>query len=135
MKSKNMMRMITMVAVCSSMVFSGFAQKSVKWVAPGETKALKNPAPGAAASIETGKALYTRMCKSCHGIGGKGDGPKASTLEVSCNDFTSKDFMAQTDGEIFYKINNGKDKMPGYSKMIPTETDRWALVNYIRTLK
>ncbi|MCK9423424.1 MAG: c-type cytochrome [Bacteroidales bacterium] len=135
MKIQIITRMLTVVAICSALAFSGLAQKPSKWVAPDNAKTLKNPSPAAAASIATGKELYTKSCKSCHGIGGLGDGPKASVLDVSCNDFTSKDFKAQTDGEIFYKITNGKDKMPAFSKSIPSDADRWALVNYIRTLK
>jgi len=128
-------RMITVVALCTTLAVAGIAQKPSKWVAPDNAKTVKNPSPGAVASIATGKELYTKSCKSCHGIGGKGDGPKAATIEGSCNDFTSKDFQSQTDGEIFYKITNGKDKMPAYGKTIAADADRWALVNYIRTLK
>src|SRR5204863_3973098 len=39
----------------------------------------------------------------------------------------------QTDGEIFWKISNGRGAMPPW-KHLP-EKDRWEIVNYIRTLK
>ena len=56
-------------------------------------------------------------------------------LKTTCGDFTSKDFQAFTDGEIFYKTTAGRDEMPSYEKKIPDESDRWALVSYIRTFK
>ena len=39
----------------------------------------------------------------------------------------------ETDGELFWKISEGKTPMPGFGKEF-SETDRWLLVNYIRTL-
>jgi mono/diheme cytochrome c family protein len=39
---------------------------------------------------------------------------------------------ATTDGEIFWKISNGRGPMPAWAQ-IP-EKDRWGLVDYIRTL-
>jgi mono/diheme cytochrome c family protein len=39
---------------------------------------------------------------------------------------------AMTDGEIFWKISNGRGPMPAWGQ-IP-EKDRWGLVDYIRTL-
>ncbi len=135
MKIQSITRMLTVAAVCSFFAISGYAQKPVVWVAPADAKTVKNPSAGSAESIATGKDLYAKSCKSCHGVKGLGDGPKAATLDVSCNDFTTKEFKAQTDGEIFYKLSNGKDKMPAYKKSIPSDSDRWALVNYIKTLK
>ena len=38
-----------------------------------------------------------------------------------------------TDGELFWKITNGRGPMPS-RKHLP-ETDRWSVVHYIRSLK
>ncbi len=135
MKFKNVVRVLSVVVLCGGLFMMGHAQKQAKWVAPDKAKTVKNPVASNAASISTGKDLYAKHCKSCHGKDGLGDGPKAATLGVSCNDFTSKDFKAQTDGEIFYKMTSGKDKMPAYGKTISEDADRWALVNFIRSLK
>jgi len=37
-----------------------------------------------------------------------------------------------TDGEIFYKISEGRRPMPSFKKRL-TEEQRWQLVNYVRT--
>ena len=51
-----------------------------------------------------------------------------------CGDFSSEDFQAQTDGELFYKTTFGRDDMPEYTKKMPDDEDRWLIVNYMRTL-
>jgi mono/diheme cytochrome c family protein len=109
-------------------------QKSVKWDAPASAKSIKNPVAKNAESVSEGKALYTKHCKSCHGTAGKGDGPKAENLDVSCGNFTKPDFQKQSDGEIFWKMTNGKDPMPTF-KAKTSEEERWQLVAYVRTLK
>jgi mono/diheme cytochrome c family protein len=45
----------------------------------------------------TGRQLYERFCASCHGTGGYGDGPVASSLKVVVPDLTR-----------MYQRNNGK---------------------------
>jgi len=90
---------------------------------------MKNPNAG---DVNTGKDLFAKHCKSCHGKDGLGDGPKAATLGKSCGDFTAKEFQSQTDGEIFYKITTGRDKMPAFGKTISEDNERWSLVNYLR---
>jgi len=69
---------------------------------------------------------------SCHGAKGKGDGPAAVALNPKPADWTSPAVQAESDGEIFWKISTGRGAMPSWS-FLP-ETDRWALVRYIRSL-
>lgn len=129
------------IAVCIAGLFAvallSFAPKNTAkdpWAVPDAYKNKVNPLKGDAASVATGKALYGQHCKSCHGVKGKGDGPKASTLDTDCGDFT-KDLAAQTDGALFYKTFEGRKDMPSYKKKIPDADDMWAVVNYLRTLK
>jgi len=118
----------------SGAVLCSFTMQHVakKWDAPASAKSISNPVKTSASSISEGKNLYMKDCKSCHGAKGKGDGPKAENLDVSCKDFTKADFQKQSDGEIFWKITNGRDPMPTFKSK--TEA-RWNLVNYLRTLK
>ncbi len=106
-----------------------------EWKVPDAAKNRVNPIKSDAASIASGKALYSTHCKSCHGAKGKGDGPKASQLDTECGDFTKATFQAQTDGALFYKTAEGRKDMPSFKKKIPEADDIWAVVNYIRTLK
>jgi mono/diheme cytochrome c family protein len=103
------------------------------WNIPAKYKTMKNPYQGE--NINIGKSLYMKHCRSCHGNKGLGDGPKAKNLKTSCGDFSSAKFQKYTDGEIYYQSIIGRDEMPNYEKKIQDDEDRWAVVNYIRTLK
>ena len=103
------------------------------WNAPANFKSMKNPVSSDAASLATGKELYMKHCKSCHGAKGLGDGPKAAELETSSGDFSLADFQSQSDGELFYKTKEGRDDMPSYKKKIAEDQNIWLLVNYMRT--
>ncbi len=110
--------------------------KAKPWPVPDKDKAMKSTVKaGDQAAIDNGKELWAKHCKSCHGSKGLGDGPKAASLKTNPGDFSSKDFQAFTDGEIFYRTSVGRDEMPAYDKKIPEAKDRWALVAFMRTLK
>jgi mono/diheme cytochrome c family protein len=47
-------------------------------------------------------------------------------------DWTSKRVQDDTDGELFWKITTGRGAMPPWGQL--PESDRWALVQYIRSL-
>jgi mono/diheme cytochrome c family protein len=109
--------------------------KAKPWPVPDKDKALKFTEKTDAAVIANGKDLWAKHCKSCHGAKGMGEGPKAVSLKTFPGDFTTAGFQASTDGELFYRMNKGRDEMPGYEKKIPDAKDRWSLVAYMRTLK
>ncbi|MGP8216308.1 MAG: c-type cytochrome [Bacteroidia bacterium] len=108
--------------------------KKEKWSAPPESAKVKNPVASNDASIADGKKIFMKNCKSCHGLKGKGDGPKSEELDKSPGDFTKADFQSQTDGELFWKITNGKKPMPSYKKDLE-DNERWQVINFLRTLK
>ena len=106
-----------------------------KWVVPEAAKKMKNPTdPTDEDGQFVGKSLYLKHCRSCHGKIGKGDGPKSAELKTPCGDLTTKEVQMQTDGELFYKMSEGKGDMPSFKKRIVQDEDRWNVVNYIRTL-
>ena len=103
-----------------------------KWVAPSSAKELKNTFSGEE-SIAKGKSIYQTRCVVCHGATGAGDGPAGKALTPPAADQTTAAVQAQTDGELYWKISEGRGSMVGW-KLILSEEERWALVNYIRTL-
>lgn len=105
------------------------------WTVPANYKNMKNPKAGVNDAGNVGKALWDKHCKSCHGKEGFGDGTKAEELDTELRDFSTDDVQSQTDGELYYKSIIGRDEMPSFEKKIPSEADRWLLINYIRTLK
>jgi mono/diheme cytochrome c family protein len=105
------------------------------WEIPANYKTMENPYADDASLLKIGKMAYAKHCKSCHGNKGLGDGPKAKQQETPMHDISSAEFQTHSDGEIFYMSIVGRDEMPNYEKKIVDEEDRWALVNYLRTLK
>jgi mono/diheme cytochrome c family protein len=122
------------VLLIAFMACSTTAQdKGKKWTAPESAKKIKPAVPADAENITAGKALYAKHCKSCHGAGGKGDGPKAAQLEKESGDFTSSEFKSLSDGELYWMTTEGNDPMPTFKKKT-TEEERWQMVHYVRTL-
>ena len=111
-----------------------FTPDKKPWQAPGTATSQKNTQKGTE-SISEGKILYTKYCQSCHGKTGLGDGTKSSELKTEPGDFSKSAFQSQSDGSIYYKINEGRDDMPSFKKKLSDPKEAWDIVNYIRTLK
>lgn len=109
--------------------------KPKPWKVPEASKKMKSAVKTSAESVAEGKTLYAKHCKSCHGSKGLGDGPKSKELDTPSGDFSVAAFQNQTDGEIYYKIVEGRDDMPSYKKKITDDEDLWNIVNYLRSLK
>ena len=131
------MKTIKFLLIMGVVSFTFYSFTSIvqeKWVVPDKYVNMKNPTDPKK-DLNIGKSLYDKHCKSCHGKEGYGDGPKAAELKGDLGDFSSEEFHAQTDGEIFYKSYFGRDDMPNFEKKIPYEEDMWLVVNYMRTLQ
>jgi len=105
---------------------------SEKWSAPAAEAGKKNPIAASQSSIAAGQKLYTKRCASCHGTSGNGDGPNAVDLGIHPAKL-SQVSSEESDGALFWKITTGKKPMPKYGTRL-SETDRWNVINYIRTL-
>lgn len=126
--------------VMGFVVLTAFApqdqKKGASWSIPAKYKSMKNTTKADDAELlKIGKGLYAKHCKACHGNNGQGDGPKAKQLKTFPGDFLSAEFKAYGDGEIYYMSFIGRDEMPNFEKKLTTEEDRWAVVNYIRSMK
>lgn len=105
------------------------------WTIPAKYKAMKSTIKAGDPSIAAiGKDLYMKNCKSCHGAKGLGDGPKSATLNTIVPSFADKKFKAQADGDIYFQSIVGRKDMPNFEKKILDESDKWAVVYYIKSL-
>jgi mono/diheme cytochrome c family protein len=109
------------------------AEAARPWRAPARAANVGNPVPADSNSLAAGKALYTKECAACHGPAGKGNGPDAADLSRQPPDFAAPAVAGQSDGELFWKITEGRKPMPRYARTLKDD-DRWHLVNYIRSL-
>lgn len=95
-------------------------------------------------NIEKGKAIFEKVCMSCHGINGQGDGPTAFFIGAYSSprpqDLTAGIFKFRstpsgelpTDEDLFRTVTNG---VPGFMPPFVglTADDRWHVVRYIKT--
>jgi hypothetical protein len=104
----------------------------------------KNPILRTDLSLRGAQTLWRKHCETCHGATGRGDGPNARLHEQrkghAPRNLTNPRVQENlTDGEIFWRISKGvieDDKiiMPKYERKIPSETERWQLVLFVREL-
>jgi len=97
--------------------------------------APENPMPGDEASIIRGRELFAINCQMCHGETGTGTGPVAAFLiKYKPANLTTDIVQSKSDGSIFLTISNGLEgRMPPLNENL-TVSERWDVVNYVRTL-
>jgi len=98
--------------------------------------APENPTVTDEASIARGAELYAINCQMCHGVTGQGNGTIAPFLvNYKPANLTSEVVQSKSDGSIFLTITNGVDgRMPPLNENL-TVSERWDVVNFVRTLK
>ncbi len=108
------------------------AADAAHWMAPEKEANRKNPVAASAASIARGKKLFQANCASCHGAGGKGDGPAGAALNPKPADLAA---MAgqHPDGDFAWKIEHGRGAMPAWKATL-SEAQIWDTVNFIQGL-
>lgn len=108
---------------------------------------LVSGAATADGDVAAGKATFTTLCVSCHGVGGKGDGPVGAMLQPPPRDFTKADFKfdtdkdgtAGTDADLKAVISQGAMAFGGSPLMAPnpslSEEDIANVIAFVRSLK
>jgi mono/diheme cytochrome c family protein len=119
--------------IASALVAVSEEQSKEKWTAPAAEARKKNPVAVNDSSLAAGQKVYLKRCVQCHGKTGNGDGPDAADLGIHPAKLSNPAIQQQADGEFFWKITVGKKPMPKYGTRLST-TDRWNVVNYLRTL-
>ncbi len=85
-------------------------------------------------SIAVGRSLFAENCASCHGSGGRGDGPLAAQLDPPPLDLAVH-VPLHSDGELFSFIKWGVDgtAMAGFAEQFD-DADISRLVNFLQTI-
>ncbi len=99
-----------------------------------EPKNLKNPLPYTKEAVDQGKEAYFYFCVQCHGPKADGNGTVGQSFAPLPANLTESAVQGQSDGELFSKISLGFGRHPFLASTV-SEADRWAVVNYIRSLK
>lgn len=86
------------------------------------------------------KGAFTTVCATCHGVGGKGDGPGAAALDPKPADFSDASFWASADDAELIKVIREGGAAAGKSPLMPawgalySEAQAQAIVDYLKTL-
>lgn len=101
----------------------------------GAGEPLVNPFPPTSESLAAGSATYELVCQSCHGVGGKGDGPAGVALVPPPADLIVH-VPLHGDADLFRFVRDGipGTAMVGQGSTLADE-QIWHVVNYIRTLE
>jgi mono/diheme cytochrome c family protein len=124
---------LAIVVLLSALALWIYANARSDWQAPPEAKALKNPVPANERTLAAAKVVYAERCSNCHGEKGDGNGGEAMMYFPEPSDFTDPALLKDvTDGEIFWKISEGRRPMPSFKDKL-SEEERWELVDFLRT--
>ena len=122
-----------LLCTLATFCFTGVQSQTRKFPSPASADTIKNQIKSDPVSTLSGKKIYAQYCVTCHGEKGKGDGIAAPGLPKPPADHTSGFVQSQTDGALFWIITMGNTPMPSYKTSL-TATQRWQVINYIRTL-
>jgi len=122
---------------------AAFASDKLDSVAP----TLRNPYAGSPASpavLARGQVVFQNNCFVCHGPAGGGDGPVVQQAKGADGKMYQRfpfapaingaATAARSDGYIYGVIDAGRGLMPPYGTRV-THADRWAVVEYVRSLQ
>jgi mono/diheme cytochrome c family protein len=98
--------------------------------------------PPTRVSIERGAEIFggDQSCSTCHGIGGKGDGPVASNFTCPLPDFTDADFARSQRITDWFTIATQGNGSTGTTCLMPpwnarlNEQQRWDVTSYIYSI-
>ncbi len=115
----------------------GFKPVPFKGDPIGANDKLKNPYEGDMSPdlLSLGKARYDIYCIVCHGPNLTGDGTVAPKMLVRPPSLLSEKVRGYKDGRIFHVISFGQGTMGSYATQIHDHKQRWAIVNYIRSMQ
>lgn len=94
----------------------------------------ENPVEADEASVTRGAELYAIHCQMCHGQTAEGNGTVSAFLANKPANLTTPVVQSKSDGSLFLTITHGVDgKMPPLNENLLV-TERWDVVNFLRTL-
>ena len=98
---------------------AGTDSMAEKWLSPAASAAKKNPIAPTQDSIAAGQRIYSKTCMI--------------ELNIHPAKLSNPHLDTESGGALVWKITTGRKPMPANGKRL-SETDRWNLVNYTRTL-
>ncbi|MBT4409633.1 MAG: cytochrome c [Bacteroidetes bacterium] len=121
-----MKRILYLIIIAVSLSNTLFAQD---WIVPDNQKDRLATFSFDENAISSGSALYLTNCKSCHGMPGEGN---FAPLVPPPPDPEAAGFQSNSDGELYYKIRNGRGLMLGFQNILNSR-ETWETIAYVRS--
>ena len=118
---------ITILTVIFIYSFPGYSQD--KWVVPEDKANKLSPAEFTVQGRSEGKELFFKNCKSCHGEPGKNN---YINLQPPPGDPATEKIQRNNDGELFFKISEGRGQMPSFKNVLSTK-EIWEVISFLRS--
>lgn len=94
-------------------------------------------------SLQRGQQLYVEHCALCHGISGRGDGPRSAYFNPDAQfipDFSAKGYLAGRDAQVLNSIREGLKRLPEPAIVMPqfryilSDSEIRSVLAYVHTL-
>jgi mono/diheme cytochrome c family protein len=96
---------------------------------------LLNPLDGTQDNMRRGRQVYGKICQTCHGPGGDGDGPIIGAGRFpNPPSFLAEHARSYPDGRIYHLITRGQGIMPSHAVQV-LPLDRWKVIMHVRELQ
>lgn len=102
------------------------------WKAPESAAKIANPVPLNSESIALGKESYEEACLTCHGKNAGGGNPADFEGKMTPPNLVER-LTHHTDGDFFWKIQNGKGEMPAFKEDLNPD-EIWNIINFIKSV-
>jgi len=99
---------------------------------PATADRLVNPTNRDSTLIR-GDTLFHTFCAVCHGTAGAGNGLVG--IRMGAPSLLTPKARGYSDGYLYSIIRYGRGLMPRYGDKVYRHEDRWAIVNYVRSLQ
>jgi hypothetical protein len=100
-----------------------------EWIVPDDKKGKLSTFQFDENTKKAGEKLYTTNCVSCHGTPGKANFLK---LVPPPGDPATDKIQQNSDGEIFFKVSNGRGQMPSFKNALSSD-EIWHVISFVRS--
>lgn len=100
-----------------------------EWIVPDDKKGKLSTFQFDENTKKSGEKIYSVNCISCHGTPGKGNFLK---LVPPPGDPATDKIQLNRDGELFYKVINGRGQMPSFKNALSSD-EIWHVISFVRS--